>query len=146
MRKHSIPFAAAAAALFLTSASASPLDALRGTGELTQKLAASDAVLVARVASVRYAMSSASKDGSEGPQPFTFVTVDVERQLRGSPVGQHVTLRFAGGLHDGHLFTASSAGTLFDEGERSVLFVRGNGTDSVPLVGGRSGRLRLSGG
>lgn len=138
-----LALAAAVSLVSTASVNASPLDQVRGSGSLAKRLSAADLVFVGRVADVRYAMSAPSPDGVDGPQPFTFVTFDVERLLHGSSVGPRVTLRFAGGLHDDGLFTTSSAGTLFDVGERSVLFVHGNGSASVPLVGGRAGRLRL---
>jgi len=78
--------------------------------------------------------------------PHTFVTFTVKQTFKGkSATGSSITLRFQGGL-DGHGSALIIPGVpLFDVGERSILFVRGNGTDLCPLVGWEQGRFRVIG-
>jgi hypothetical protein len=92
---------------------------------------------------VEYRMSTPT---AEQPSiPFTFVTFNVERVIRGRADGSRLTLRFHGGLFPDGRFLDDPTAPLFDVGERSILLVSGNGTLDVPLVGFRFGRLRVIG-
>ena len=93
------------------------------------------------VAGVQYRMSSPSAD--QPSIPFTFVTFNVERVLRGQVAGDRLTLRFHGGLFPDGRFLDDPSAPLFDVGERSILLVDASGDLDVPLVGWRFGRLRV---
>jgi len=76
--------------------------------------------------------------------PHTFVTLQIERAHKGSAQsGNLITLRFQGGPDGAGNVLLIPGVPLFDVGDRDVLFIRGNGTELVPLVGWQQGRFRI---
>jgi len=108
---------------------------------LAERVATADAVVQAVVRDIEYRMSE--PNGEQPPIPFTFVTFDIERVIRGQVDGGELTLRFHGGLFPDGRFLDDPTVPLFDVGERSILLVSRNGELDVPLVGWRFGRLRV---
>lgn len=90
------------------------------------------------VTKVEYASSS-----NQRPIPHTFVTFKVEKALKGSSQPDFVTLRFVGGTDGKGNFLTVSGVPLFDIGDRDIIFAKGNGEASCPLVKCGSGRLRV---
>jgi hypothetical protein len=131
--------AAAATALCLAASRTSAFEP--PSQSLAERVASADAVVQATVADVEYRMSR--PNGAQSPIPFTFVTFDIERVIRGQVEGSRITLRFQGGLFPDGRFMDDPTAPLFDVGERSILLVRGNGDLDVPLAGSRFGRLRI---
>jgi hypothetical protein len=90
---------------------------------------------------VDYRLADATPQGR--PIPYTFVTFKVEHMLTGQGHPPFITLRFLGG-YDGHGHVLRVSHTpLFDVSDRDVLFVKGNGHATCPLVQCDTGRLRL---
>ncbi|MBI5366326.1 MAG: hypothetical protein HZA54_04760 [Planctomycetes bacterium] len=110
----------------------------------TDQARRSDLIFAGEVTQIAYARAQAA--GEEPGDMHTFVTFRIERLFKGSTAGSTITLRFFGGIGADGLLLRSSHSTLFDVGERSVLFVIGNGKANCPLVGWRGGRFRLVGG
>lgn len=80
---------------------------------------------------------------ADGSYAFTFVTFDIDQAFKGlSRSGKTITLRFAGGQVGETVFEVSGAPT-FALGGQHLLFVEGNGTLGVPLVGWSQGKLDL---
>jgi len=76
--------------------------------------------------------------------PYTFVTFRVLDVVHGQAPGDTLTLRFIGGLNEERMsYLASSIAPQFDIGDEDLLLVQGNGQRMSPLVGKRSGRLRI---
>lgn len=71
----------------------------------------------------------------------TDVTIAVERVLKGDAPDPFV-LRHAGGTVDGVTLTVRGA-PEFRVGRRYVVFVTGNGTSAVPVVGGEQGLFQV---
>lgn len=108
---------------------------------LAKRAVAADAVVQAVVRQIDYRMSAPT--ASQPPIPHTFVTVDIERVIRGRADAASLTLRFQGGLYPDGRFLDDPTAPLFDLGERSILLVSRNGELDVPLAGDRFGRLRV---
>lgn len=101
-----------------------------------------DLVFEGTVASVNYRTSSPARGAVT--TPFTFVSYNVSRVLKGRVSGRQVTLRFEGGMqNDGRHVVHTSGMPLFDIGDRDILYVQGNLQRACPLVGCSSGRIRL---
>jgi hypothetical protein len=131
--------AATAAAVCLAAASALAFDP--PSQPLSSRVAAADAVVLGVVRHVDYRLSTATP--AQPAVPFTFVTFDVDRVIRGAVGGPQVTLRFHGGLFPDGRYLDDPSAPLFDDGERAILLVSCNGDPDVPLVGWRYGRLRV---
>jgi hypothetical protein len=110
---------------------------------LKDMTAQSDLVFRGQVEAMEYVMSEAG--GPEGTSvPYTFVTYRVDEVLRGDNPGEVITLRFIGGLDvQTGRFLQTSISPRIDVGDQDILFVRGNTTRMVPLVGSTEGRLRI---
>lgn len=74
--------------------------------------------------------------------PYTFVTYEVEQEIKGSTNGDTITLRFIGGPTDEDSFLLVGGQPLMDVGDRDILFVKNNGESACPLVGCEKGRFR----
>ena len=76
--------------------------------------------------------------------PFRYVTFAVNEVLKGGVAEQALTLRFLGGggndLTHGRTIVGSPK---FEVGTNYLLFVKGNGSQWVPLVGWTQGQLRV---
>ncbi len=82
---------------------------------------------------------------SEPPMvfPHTFVQFQVDEVLKGKDPGPTLTLRFAGGWDGGERMARLGSHTLFDVGDRDVLFVTRHLQWACPLVDCEGGRFRL---
>lgn len=110
--------------------------------DFVRMLMGADLVFEGTVTDIKYRQSRV-----ESPEhvalPHTFVTFDIHHVLKGDYAKDTICLRFAGGpAPDGRVLKVSHV-TLFDVGERSILFVRRNGHAFCPLVGGAEGRFRI---
>ncbi len=143
-RRHLALAAAFSAALQALSGSIawahSPLGASL-SGELTGLVQAANLVAVGIVDKVRYVNAVDPESGAL--VPHAFVTVRLEKVLRGKPEGSMLTLRFIGGPDGQGRFLSVNGVPMFEEGERDVLFVAGNGEKGCPLVRCEYGRFRL---
>lgn len=98
--------------------------------------------LVARAEQVLIGTVIDVRDGAdEGGVPYTFVTFDDLSVLKGE-VGETLTLRFYGGRSGAYAAQVPDM-PAFTPGDRTVLFVRGNGHDVCPLVGVWQGRFQV---
>lgn len=101
-------------------------------------------IFVGAVEAIDYRRSEAL--GPEQPgMHHTFVTFLVDEIVKGSLASTEnkLTLRFAGGYGEGQTFSRVGGVPLFDLGDRSLLFVRQNGTAICPLVGWERGSFRV---
>jgi len=106
-----------------------------------------DLIVDAVVTGIEY-RNSISNSQDQVSWPHTFVTLQILETFKGRTASSNLCLRFVGGAdeNDPALVVRMSHSTLFDVGERSILFVRNNGHSVCPLVGGPQGRVRISGG
>ncbi|MFQ5562604.1 MAG: hypothetical protein ACE5FO_03450 [Parvularculaceae bacterium] len=102
----------------------------------------SNLVLRGRVAKVEYKMSEPDADG-EGALPHTIVTYEIRDVLRGKSPGETFTMRFIGGPDGMGRFLDVSGVPKFEEGDRDLLFIAGNGEQGCPLVLCEWGRYRI---
>ncbi|NML18100.1 hypothetical protein [Azohydromonas caseinilytica] len=100
-------------------------------------------VVHSRVSKVEYRMSAAGEKG-QPPVPFTIVTYDVIRSVRGAASSGSFSLRYIGGPDGrGHFLRASNV-PVFQAGDEDILFVQNNGANGgCPLVGCIEGRFRV---
>ena len=105
-----------------------------------------DFIFRGSVVRVDYAMSVATS-ADEISLPQTYVTFKVEQAFKGHRAGDEVTLVFHGGPvpNQPGRFLLVEGAPLFSVGDRDILFVKGNGQRSIPLVGREQGRFRLVG-
>jgi hypothetical protein len=121
------------------------LRSLSGQTDLGLMLRKADLVFDGTVSNVQYRISSTDQ-AHPVAIPHTFVTFQVNQVLKGQVAGSTICLRFAGGpTPEGEIFRLDHP-SLFDTGERSILFMRRNGQIATPLVDGADGRFRLVGG
>lgn len=114
---------------------------MRGSSDLKQLVEQSNLVIVGEVASVKYI--NVKIEGG-GELPHTIVTYRVQDSLRGISVDGLLSLRFIGGTDGRGSFMTAGGVPQFQEGERDILFVAGNGEDErCPLVDCEWGRYRL---
>lgn len=79
----------------------------------------------------------------DGAFPFTFTTFRIHDVLKGRTRAGEIVLRFAGGdLGDRGVGIVGMP--EFKEGETYLLFVRGNGRESCPILGWEQGMYRFS--
>lgn len=104
--------------------------------EAAQLVDESEAILVGTVVDLQ---SVATADASFA---FTFVTIKVERLLKGSTGESELTLRLAGGDLGDEVIEVDGV-PRFELGRRYLLFVADNGRAAVPLVGWVQGRLEM---
>jgi hypothetical protein len=88
------------------------------------------------------AVSNQVVPSGDGKFPFSFTTFWVEEVLKGRARDRDLTLRFHGGIL-GQEELAIAGMPEFAEGERYLLFVRGNGVLACPIVGWVQGQLRF---
>jgi hypothetical protein len=131
MRHDSLGRSLAMALLLLAHSAAATTVARRDFSDL---VARAEQVVVGTVTKI-------SQDTDSNGAPRTLVTFEDLSILKGS-VGSSLTLDFYGG-RDGEHATAISDMPIFQEGERAVLFVAGNGKAICPLVGIWQGRFRV---
>lgn len=124
-----------------TASAHNPVGAAKA-GELGALVEQSNLVLRGRVAKVDYKMSEPNADG-EGALPVTIVTYQVGDVLRGKADGQTFTMRFIGGPDGMGGFLDVSGVPQFEEGDKDLLFISGNGEQGCPLVMCEWGRFRI---
>lgn len=77
--------------------------------------------------------------------PHTYVTYEITRNFKGrSSQDNLITLRFRGGPDDAGNTLIIPGVPLFQVGDQDIVFVRGNGVEISPVVGGNFGRFRIS--
>jgi hypothetical protein len=94
-------------------------------------------IVRARVVGVR----AARVESSRGPVIKTYVTLAVEKQLKGTPV-PGLTLELLGGELDGEGMRVAGM-PRFTEGGVEILFISGNGVRFCPLVAMMHGRYKV---
>lgn len=104
--------------------------------DVVQLVDEAEAVVVGEVVAVE------SMPTADGSFAFTFVTLQIERTLKGVVAEAKLTLRLAGGEVGGEVFTVEGM-PRFEMGHRYVLFVADNGRAAVPIVGWTQGQLEL---
>lgn len=111
-------------------------------GKLASLMETANLVVTGEVAGVEYRNS---KPGSKGEPslPHAFVTYRIEDVFRGKARDETLTMRFVGGPDGRGGFMDVSGVPLFQEGERDLLFVTGNGEKGCPLVACEWGRYRI---
>ena len=97
-------------------------------------------VFEGQVVDVQYRLANLSESASE--LPYTFVTYQVNRFLKGRAEGL-LTLRFLGGPKDDEHFVSIPGLPRFDLGDHDILLVQGNQRSTCPLVGCDRGRYRI---
>jgi hypothetical protein len=114
-------------------------------GDFEQTLIDSDFVFQGEVIRKEFALSlPVVDDHRSGGVPHTFVTYRIERLIKGKPSPSEVTLRFLGGDVPGVRRTRISQMPMIAEGDRDIVFVRGNGRKACPMIRWGEGRIRLS--
>jgi len=115
----------------------------QGTTPDLQSLASGAKFVVhSRVAKVEYRLSQPGAKGQAGV-PYTLVTYDVVRPVRGSAGASSFTLRFIGGPDGQGRFLHASTVPIFQAGDEDILFVRENGNSGCALVSCIDGRFRV---
>jgi hypothetical protein len=110
---------------------------------IDQLVADAEIIVQGIVQAVEYRNSDAAS-AEHVALPHTFVTFGIERAFKGSvQSGSSITLRFEGGPDGQGVVLMIPGIPLFDVGDRDILFIRGNGTQSAPLVGWEQGRYRI---
>lgn len=111
------------------------------TSELVHK---ADFIFEGKVINVEYRTSDMLRS-DDVAMPHTFVTYEILKNFKGqSSEGKSITLRFRGGP-DGTGNTLIIPGVpLFQVGDQDIVFVRGNGVEISPILGGNFGRYRIS--
>lgn len=102
----------------------------------------SDLIFEGTVTEIKYRQSKVTSPDHVS-LPHTFVKFEVHHVLKGNVAKDTIWLRFLGGQADDGRVLQTSNTTLFDIGERSLLFVRRNGQSACPLVGASEGRFRI---
>lgn len=80
----------------------------------------------------------------DGKSPFTFVTFQVQDEVKGRAAGRELTLRFHGGPVGADEIVAVHGMPEFTIGETYLLFVRDNGKAASALLGWRQGQYRFT--
>jgi hypothetical protein len=111
-------------------------------GKLASLMETANLVITGEVARVEYRNSKPSQKG-EPSLPHAFVTYRIEDVFRGKTREENLTMRFVGGPDGRGGFMDVSGVPLFQEGERDLLFVTGNGEKGCPLVACEWGRYRV---
>ncbi len=137
-------------ALFFISGSFSVLSHVgsnSGNKSFTESLRSADLVFEGTVTEVQHRMASMGNDENTTEIPYTFVTYNVHRFIKGQANSNQVILRFLGGTAgEGQPFVVIPGQPLFDVGDHDILLVQGNEHFPCPLVGCAQGRYRFIGG
>ncbi|WP_237154244.1 hypothetical protein [Oryzibacter oryziterrae] len=112
------------------------------SGNTLSLIEQSNLIFVGTVLSVQYTKSVASK--TSVAVPFTLVTYQISKVLRGKSPGKTITLRFIGGSDGQGRFMQAEGVPNFEAGHKDIMFLAGNGGDnSCPLVFCEAGRYRI---
>ena len=103
--------------------------------DFPELVARAEQIVVGTVSSVREAEDNTGT-------PMTHVTLSDVTYLKGGGGPTMLTVRFYGGTA-GSVTVRIPDMPTFNVGERDVLFIRNNGHDICPLVGGWQGRFRV---
>lgn len=111
------------------------------TSDLVHK---ADLIFEGKVVDVDYRTSDVLQAGDVA-MPHTYVTYEISRSFKGrSSQDKLITLRFRGGPDDAGNTLIIPGVPLFQVGDQDIVFVRGNGVEISPVVGGNFGRFRIS--
>lgn len=111
------------------------------TSDLVHK---ADLIFEGKVVEVDYRTSDVLQAGDVA-MPHTYVTYEITRNFKGrSSQDKLITLRFRGGPDDAGNTLIIPGVPLFQVGDQDIVFVRGNGVEISPVVGGNFGRFRIS--
>ena len=111
--------------------------------DMRQLAGSAQLVVQTRVSKVDYRLARPAAGSGEAALPYTLVTYDIVRPVRGSTARTTLTLRYLGGPDGRGGFLAASHMPVFQVGEEDILFVQDDGTDGCALVGCIDGRFRL---
>lgn len=111
------------------------------TSELVHK---ADLIFEGKVINVEYRTSDILQ-ADDVAMPHTYVTYEIIRNFKGrSSQDKLITLRFRGGPDDAGNTLIIPGVPLFQVDDQDIVFVRGNGVEISPVVGGNFGRFRVS--
>lgn len=130
MRRYPLAILSLALLLLPVSGGATTL-LYKGFEDLTLE---AEAVVIGKVATVEAAESP-------NKEIYTYVTFDLVDSLHGIPQGNQVVLRFFGGAFGEDVVEVHGA-PLFTVGEQVLMFLAGNTTEIVPVVGWTQGIFR----
>lgn len=94
------------------------------------------------VIDVQFRLSQQSS-GEPSQNPYTFVTYQVHRILKGNYNSDKLTLRFVGGIDEQGIMFSMDGTPRFDVGDHDLLLVGNNGYSLCPLVNCSQGRFRF---
>jgi hypothetical protein len=114
-------------------------------GDLAQLVERANLVFVGRVAKVSYRNAEPADSRNEGTIPYTIVTYQIDKVLRGDAPGKEIPLRVVGGPDGTGRFLTVSGVPVMQEGDRDVLFVENPDDPSCPFVYCENGRYRVLG-
>lgn len=136
--------AAAILSLILVMA-ITPTHASHADGTNTSELVHNaDLIFEGKVVNVEYRTSDILNP-DDVAMPHTYVTYEITRNFKGhSSDDKLITLRFRGGPDDAGNTLIIPGVPLFQAGDQDIMFVRGNGVEISPVVGGNFGRFRMS--
>lgn len=122
-----------------------PTHASHADGTNTSELVYNaDLIFEGKVVNVEYRTSDILK-ADDVAMPHTYVTYEITRNFKGrSSEDKSITLRFRGGPDDAGNTLIIPGVPLFQAGDQDIVFVRGNGVEISPVVGGNFGRFRIS--
>ncbi|MBX3616563.1 hypothetical protein [Nitrosomonas sp.] len=110
------------------------------TSDLVHK---ADLIFEGKVVEVDYRTSDILQ-ADDVAMPHTYVTYEITRNFKGSSSQDKlITLRFRGGPDDAGNTLIIPGVPLFQVGDQDIVFVRGNGVEISPVVGGNFGRFRI---
>lgn len=110
--------------------------------EIQDKIAAADFVFTGTVINVQNRLAETENEAGK-KVPYTFVTYQVNRILKGNHQEQTLTLRFLGGITENDEIVTYEGQPYFDLGDQDLLMVKGNGLFPCPLVECSAGRYRF---
>jgi hypothetical protein len=111
---------------------------------LSQKVKDAELIFYGVVTKLENAVIGPSPGSEDGPLPHTYVTYQIEENLKGrSTEGKSVTLRFLGGSMSDGRHLATSDMPQFKVGEHDLLFVWKNTETDCPLVDCVNGRFHV---
>lgn len=94
------------------------------------------------VIAVQFRLSEQS-NGEPSRNPYTFVTYQVHRILKGNYNSGQLTLRFVGGIDEQGIMFSMDGTPRFDVGDHDLLLVGNNGYSLCPLINCSQGRFRF---
>lgn len=130
-------FVVVAAVLAFTSKIASGATARSSSPPYADQVKSADFIFEGKVTRIEYRLDEANN------LPYTYVTYNINKILKGKSTGPTLTLRFLGGRGKKSDFLMVEGVPLFDLDDNDIILVKGNGTSICPLVNCSNGRYRL---